>query len=666
MLQIRGYTKFVTPHKISLHLVTPNDGVLQTTNLLQQCPVNELYMAGAWWNISPTHYYRVDNGVLCHYVMPQYNVHGSYFLGFNKVTPFRTTPTNCADDSYPFESYFYHGSIGYYSFYIEGEGTFCALDNTAYDVVKAVGTYDINGARLANDKGDAFYRESYWYGLTGAVWITYRFWMIRRSFVSCKRFARRCDPASKRISFQDALVFVQESLRLSAHNARNYHRIVVLFALLDLGLMSDLFLLITQEGFTGRMQSISLGYNLAGIMSTLFEMVEAMRWVREETRCCVKRLFFNYETALVGELLTSLLIQYYLTSLNRSSLRHTESEAKAVSYYVMSLVGHGCIALGCVLVIVATRLIGTLSFVRWKYGGLGLLTKPCSVDTTLGSRSKLILLAGYVCEGGDLYYKVDTLKAFGISKLTEEDGSEFLVYSKLHWFSVPRDCLVVFGVASGTSVEACEERPCSGVFKHHRCSAGTVSTLSSFIHFTSSFSATGSNTVPIGLSFACSVSLGAQQFDVGALTLPVLDERSPNLFGVYNSAVESLAHSLIQSHDLDAGATSARDAARHPPAVCESAARVARAAAAAAGQPARGQELKARPPPNMAYSPEQYQANKDRIKAAQKRYYERKREARLACQKGYDDKNRENIRQRKRKPKVEPNQSELTEKTELS
>ncbi|KAJ8516321.1 hypothetical protein ON010_g18459 [Phytophthora cinnamomi] len=68
----------------------------------------------------------------------------------------------------------------------------------------------------------------------------------------------------------------------------------------------------------------------------------------------------------------------------------------------------------------------------------------------------------------------------------------------------------------------------------------------------------------------------------------------------------------------------------------------------------------------MANSPEQYQANKERIKAAQKRYYERTREARLAYQKGYDDKNRENIRERKRKPKVEPNQSELTEKTELS
>ncbi|KAE8883147.1 hypothetical protein PF005_g617 [Phytophthora fragariae] len=123
--------------------------------------------------------------------MPQYNVHRSYFIGFNKVTPYRTTPTNCANDSYPFESYFYHGSIGYYSFFIEGEGTLCALDSTAYDVVKAIGTYDTNGYRLANDKGYAFYRRSYWYGLAGALWTAYRFWVIRRSFVSCMRFVGR-------------------------------------------------------------------------------------------------------------------------------------------------------------------------------------------------------------------------------------------------------------------------------------------------------------------------------------------------------------------------------------------------------------------------------------------------------------------------------------------
>lgn len=97
MLQIRGYTQFMTPHKISLHLVTPTDIVPSTGDLLQRCPVKELYMAGAWWNISPIHYFHVEKGLLCHYVMPQYNVHGSYFLGFNKAEPYKphqpTAPT---------------------------------------------------------------------------------------------------------------------------------------------------------------------------------------------------------------------------------------------------------------------------------------------------------------------------------------------------------------------------------------------------------------------------------------------------------------------------------------------------------------------------------------------------------------------------------------------
>ncbi|KAG2797087.1 hypothetical protein PC113_g24378 [Phytophthora cactorum] len=60
----------------------------------------------------------------------------------------------------------------------------------------------------------------------------------------------------------------------------------------------------------------------------------------------------------------------------------------------------------------------------------------------------------------------------------------------------------------------------------------------------------------------------------------------------------------------------------------------------------------------MAYSPEQYQTNKERIKAAQKRYNQRTRETRLGKQKEYDDKNREQIRSRKRKPTSELNQNE--------
>jgi len=66
----------------------------------------------------------------------------------------------------------------------------------------------------------------------------------------------------------------------------------------------------------------------------------------------------------------------------------------------------------------------------------------------------------------------------------------------------------------------------------------------------------------------------------------------------------------------------------------------------------------------MAYSPDQYLANKARIKAAQKRYYQRTRDARLGYQKEYDDKNRDQIRTRKRKPKSEPNPTESEPKSE--
>ncbi|EGZ28979.1 hypothetical protein PHYSODRAFT_475525 [Phytophthora sojae] len=69
----------------------------------------------------------------------------------------------------------------------------------------------------------------------------------------------------------------------------------------------------------------------------------------------------------------------------------------------------------------------------------------------------------------------------------------------------------------------------------------------------------------------------------------------------------------------------------------------------------------------MAYSPEQYQASKERIKAAQKRYYQRTRDARLSYQKSNDDKNRDQIRARKRKPKTELNgEVELNNETELN
>ncbi|KAL3667991.1 hypothetical protein V7S43_006865 [Phytophthora oleae] len=462
-LQIKGFVQFVTPHKISQELITPVSGVEDTTDLHKMCPVNELFMAGAYWNVAPTHYYYVKDGVLCHYLMPQYNLHGNYFLGNTTVEPYRTTPASFKQHSYRFANYFYHGSIGYYSFYAEGEGTFCALDNIAYDIMKGVGTLDINGASLAHDKGRIGYQRSYWYAFTGSTLIVIRCWVLRRSYIACKRFARLCEQFSEPICFQNAVVYVQESMRLSAHGARNYQRGVLLFLLVDQGLMSDLFLLITQEGFVGRIQCISLGYNLAGIMSMLFEMVEAMHWMKETLRAGLKRLLFNYETAMIGELITSALMQYYLTVLNRSSLRNTESEAKEVSYYVMSLVGHGVIALGCVFIIVCTRSLGAISFVLWRFRTLKVFITPCNVDATLGVRCKLVLLGGYIWENDQLFYKVSTIKAFGLLRMVEEDGNEFIVYTKLRWRAIPHHYLYVAGAVSDTDVVPCSERLSSGV-----------------------------------------------------------------------------------------------------------------------------------------------------------------------------------------------------------
>lgn len=86
---------------------------------------------------------------------------------------------------------------------------------------------------------------------------------------------------------------------------------------------------------------------------------------------------------------------------------------------------------------------------------------PCSVDATLGVRYKLILLGGYIWENGELFYKVDTLKAFGLLKVVED--TEFLVYTKLRWKSISRDYLYICGAVSDTNVRPCAERLSSGL-----------------------------------------------------------------------------------------------------------------------------------------------------------------------------------------------------------
>ncbi|EGZ09638.1 hypothetical protein PHYSODRAFT_521981 [Phytophthora sojae] len=462
LLQVRSYIKFMTPHKITEDLVVPADSVAETANLENFCPVEGLAIAGAWWNVVDTHYYTVPDGRVCHFVVPQYNIHGAYLLGPDKVPPSRTTPASCANESYPFHHYFYHGSIGFYAFYEEASGTYCANDKVSYVEVDGLGTYDSNGADLANDTGDALYRSSYWYGLFGAVWIAYRSMLMRRSYISCKRFGRRSDIMHQKMLFKEAVVYVQESLRLSAHGARNYHRAAILYLLVE-GLMSDLFMLIAQDGLIAKVQYISLGYNLSGVLSMLFEMVESMNWFSEKWRCLLKRLFFNYEAAMVGEFFCAIVMHYYLTSLNRSSLRDSKPAAEVVSYYVWSLVGHGIIVLGIVGAIITIRALGAMIAVRYTYGSFDPLTAQCGVDTALGVRSKMILLSGYVWEDGELRYSVDTLKCFGMMSMDDDDGAQFLVLHKLRWLAIPRQDMIVIGEVHGHRVELCPERPCNGI-----------------------------------------------------------------------------------------------------------------------------------------------------------------------------------------------------------
>ncbi|KAF1792897.1 hypothetical protein GQ600_6429 [Phytophthora cactorum] len=369
---------------------------------------------------------------------PQYNIHGNYFLGFNATNASSTTPSSCTEQSFPFSHYFYHGSIGYFAFYEEARGTYCANDKTAYVLVGGLGTYDSNGVWLAYDRGSTEYRESYWYGLSGSVWIAYRILMLRRSYISCKRYGKRCDRMCEGLRLNDAVVYVQESMRLSAYDARNFHRVALLYLLVE-GLMGDLFLLIAQEGIIGRLQYISLGYNLSGVMSMLFEIVETMHWLGERIRILIKRLLFNYETMLLGECICAAAMQRYLTALNRSKgFKHSDSASKFLSPYVWSLVGHGVIVLGCVL---ARHAVSTR---RWESAETGRIGRVC-----LRNRK--------------LYYKLATLKAFGMMKMVEEDGNEFLVLHKLYWIAIPRRDLFVIGSVHGKKVQPCDERLCNGV-----------------------------------------------------------------------------------------------------------------------------------------------------------------------------------------------------------
>ncbi|KAG6958208.1 hypothetical protein JG687_00009537 [Phytophthora cactorum] len=433
--------------------------------MTELCPAVGLQMSQVWWNIETTHNYHTHQGRLCHMVVPQYNSHGNFLIGTAKVEPFISTPESCTNASFPVELFLYHGSIGYYSFYDELVGTYCAQDNTAYTHVAGLGTYDVNGEALARDPGSDLYRWSGYYSIVGAIWIVFRGLILRRSYIACKRYGDKCDQMEVNLNRKAATIFVHESLRLSAHGASNYHRVVLLYLLLE-GLMSDLFLLAATDGSFAWIQYVSLGYNLSGILLLLFEFVENSGYLREDYRLLIKRLVFSYESSLLGELLSALGQSYVLTSLNQSDLKHTGQTARAVSYYAWGLVGHSAIVASLVGFIMCVRIVRAVTYVRWKFGPghtWDIFSAPCCVDTTLGVRTKMPKLSGYHWEGGKLFYRADALKSFGLLKMEEQNGAEFLVLRKLHWFKVYQDDLFVIGSVTEQRVQPCSERICSGV-----------------------------------------------------------------------------------------------------------------------------------------------------------------------------------------------------------
>ncbi|EGZ09781.1 hypothetical protein PHYSODRAFT_523373 [Phytophthora sojae] len=463
ILLVRSYCKFVTPHKITESLVVPPELEKEMVNLTEFCPLEGFYLGQVWWNAQNTHFYNVSQGILCHFVVPQYNIHGNVLIGSSKVPPYETSPRECADSSYSVEMYFYHGSFGYFSFYEEQIGTFCNYDKTAYIVANGLGTYDINGPDLAEDTGSTEYRQSYWYGASAGVWVMYRGLVLRRSFILCKRYGRRCDQMGVELRRKEAVVFVHEQLRLTTHNATKLHRVVLLYLLIE-GLMGDLFLLVANNGLLSKMQYVSLGYNLSGILLLGFETIESMHWLRERTRVFIKRLLFCYESSLLGEILGAALQQTFLTHINASRMFKSSNNINvAVSHYVWSIVGHGIFVFCVIGFIMLVRALWAIVYVWWKHQTMAIFSASCCVDTALGRRNKMTMLGGYHWVDDQLYYGPEALKSFGLLRVEEEDGAELIALRKLHWFAVPRHGMFVIGEVYGECVRPCALRPCTGI-----------------------------------------------------------------------------------------------------------------------------------------------------------------------------------------------------------
>lgn len=463
-LQARTFIQLALPHDMPAELVmasSSSGGRQDDHDLETRCPINGLWISGVWWNISPTHYIHRDDrnasgddsnededdkARICHFVVQQYNTHGAYRIGTlasdtgdssSIITAAGTglfgssvtVPSECRNTSKslpPLSYYFYHGSIGYYSFFEHGDGTFCASDSTGYvSAPHSLGSADFNGNALAldNNGGGVGESSSYtrrwsrWYVTVGLVLLGFRALVVRRSFLLSMHYGARCKRLGELLDLRSAFIFVNESARLAAHGASNKQRICLVYFLIE-GLMGDLFMLVTKDGTNARTQYISLGYNLASTLSLLFEMVESTGWIGERTRCVVRRLFFNVETGLMGELLCASVLHHYLTSLNRSPvLRLSVKRAKAASFYISSLVGHGAIVVGLVSSILVVRALGALVVAQLSLGSVRALSAPNCVDRALRGRMKHMMLRGYEWRDQSrrhLVYTREALKAFGL------------------------------------------------------------------------------------------------------------------------------------------------------------------------------------------------------------------------------------------------------------
>jgi hypothetical protein len=526
ILQGRSFVKLALPHSIPANLVISSPELAaRTQDIDAHCPVRGLNIAHAWWNVWPTQYSVVDDdqgdiGYICHFVVQQYNIHGAYRIGASvssnatssasKVFPTGDLPPNvCQETSETPPSisyYFYHGSFGYYAFFEQGNGVFCSSDSTAHVVALSLGSTDLNGNALAHDNCEGTssdsgqWRWSTWFTTIGTFWALYRGVVVHRSLQLCMSYGARCERLNEHLPLRSAFVFVHESAALAAHGASNLQRACLLYMLFE-GLMCDLFLLIAKDGAGAHAQYVSLGYNLASILSLLFAMLEATRWIGER-RCLVRRLFFNVETGLIGEVLCAGLMHVYLTSLNRSpGFRSSIKPAEVASFYVWSLVGHGAIVLGLASFILSVRAAGALITVTIRFHTLAVLTAPNCVDVALRGRAKSAMLRGMVWHehGLRLFYTKEALKAYGVLQIrhpTEDvairhaavnrssrvschrsdgeiTGPAFeklmIVHHNIPWFSRRGVQLIAVGHIIGNHVVSCSPVPCSGtaVFCDH-------------------------------------------------------------------------------------------------------------------------------------------------------------------------------------------------------